>query len=514
MSINKNRKFRFTSGDFVSNSIDETVETTSASVEKPITEFSITRKKPDSNNNSVDSATQRKLQMMAKQAKDNGGNSSGMDTEYLSKIPAYQHNQITIACAGDKVKELKKTMNDEILKTSEDEATTDILTETANDNIVYRNYDMSDIDRYMTNIESMTMLEAISLKNSVTKEVNRLESCHTMIKAVDDLRENFDFVEPGKEPTMMDRKNAGTNADKAVLTANYLDSYGYSESADEFAKLYDAYKPKLDELITALNKHIEECSPLAASTKYMTNDFLKIIDKRINNLTETDTNYAYLSKSLGTLRSAFANRTDITYLKNKMETFVANKNHLKNASRALLGTFSDVSSKMNKNFATKTMHSFIKTMDNIFDEDRYKVLGFLYFLNYVCSNEANSNADAWVKVMVLNISDIDKKIWDLDEMTEFTYLDSIKDNFMPLLNRMCMYFDNRKVKISSSINSQYDILLNWNEPVTEEKSEEVVEEITEPEEPIEEIERVDAEVIGVADTKVTEVIDTDYTTVE
>ena len=45
---------------------------------------------------------------------------------------------IIMQCAGDKVKELKDKMNEEILKTSPNEATTDVLTETANDNIIYK----------------------------------------------------------------------------------------------------------------------------------------------------------------------------------------------------------------------------------------------------------------------------------------------------------------------------------------------------------------------------------------
>ena len=177
---------------------------------------------------------------MVKQNKSNDENISGLDADYLSKIPAKQHNMIIMQCAGDKVKELKDKMNEEILKTSPDEATTDILTETANDNIIYKDYDMSSLDAYMEKIGTMSMLESISLKNSITKELNRLESCHTMVKAVNDLRENFDFAAPGKEPTPMDHKIPGTNVDKQILTANYLDEYGYNKSAEHLNKLYEA----------------------------------------------------------------------------------------------------------------------------------------------------------------------------------------------------------------------------------------------------------------------------------
>ena len=250
-------------------------------------------------------------------------------------------------------------MNEESLKTSPDEATTDILTETANDNIIYKDYDMSSLDAYMEKIGTMSMLESISLKNSITRELNRLESCHTMVKAVDDLRENFDFVAPGKEPTLMDRKMAGTNVDKQILTANYLDEYGYNESAEDFNKLYEAYQPKLEEMITKINAHIDTFSEKAASTQYMTEDFLHIIDKKIRNMNETDINYEHKMKGLKVLKDAFEHRTNLDFLAKKLHLFAANKTHLKNLVKAFEGTFSNFASKLNNSFATRTLLSML-----------------------------------------------------------------------------------------------------------------------------------------------------------
>ena len=513
MSINKNRKFRFKFEDYEDSLIDPDEGSKATSIVKNFNEVKIHDHKAEKSESAqMDKQTQARLSAMAKQAKENGGNSGdpAAYADYLSKIPAKQDNMITMSIAGDKVKELKGKMNDEIKNTSGDNATADILSETANDNIVYKNYDMSDLDKYTECVDSMTMLESISLKNSVTKELNRLESCHTMIKAVSDLRENFDVVAPGKEPTMMDRKAAGTNVDKQILTANYLDEYGYNESAEEFAQLYDAYKPKLEALAKKIDEHIDSCKDKAASTKYMTNDFLHIIDKKINDMKSTDINYEYNLKKLQTLKNAFSNRTDLTFLTNKLKLFIQNKSHLKNLAKAMTGTFSGIASKLNKNFSEKSLSALIKVIDRDFSCDMYYIIPFLYFLDYICTSEAKSNNDVWVKIFVLNMSDINNDIWDLD-MNDSEYEHSVMENLYPMMDTIRDYLILRKVKISSQIIIQHDKLLNW-VPAKTANTEETTETRDEPEE---DIEHVEAEVVdiseahGTFDTTRKEIIDVD-----
>lgn len=488
MHTHKKRKLRFSYSDFVVNSLDSETDSQFESSTKSFKDVIIHDPSAESQGAiQLDSASQAQLAAMAQLAKANGGNSSGLDMDYLTKISAGQHNQITMAIAGDKIKELKINMNEEIQKNSGDTTTADILNETATDHIIYKDYDASKLDQYIEKISSMTMLEAVSLKNSIAKELNRLESCNTMIKAVADLRQNFDVVAPGKTPTMLDRKNAGCDVDKQILAANYLDDYGYSESAEEFTNLYEQYQPKLTELSNALEAHIAECSSKAASTKYMTEDFLHIINKRLDNLSPSDQNYAYLFKSLSILKDAFEHRTEFKVLYETMNCFIQNKTHLKKLAKALKGTFSDIASKLNSNFGPTTMSAFIKFANDCFDQDMYKVLSLLYFLNYVCVSEAKHNGDAWVKVFVLNINDISKGIWDLD-LDSNDYKENANRAFNTNLNKINLYLKKRKIHISSQIQSQYMHLLN-----TETNS----------------IEHVDAEEVGVVDSPIDTVVDTE-----
>lgn len=363
-------------------------------------------------------------------------------------------------------------MTEEIKKTSDESITEDILSTTADDNIVYKNYNMTDIDKYIEKVPSMTMLEAVSLKNSVTKELERLESCHTMVKAVSEIKDNFDPA----------------NVDNKIMTANYLDTYGYEESADEFKNLYNAYQPKLTSLVEAIDKHIAECSKQAASTKYMTNDFLHIIEKKINNMKPTDMNYDYTMKKLQVLKTAFENRTDLTYLSNKLSLFIKNKTHLKNLAKAMNGTFTNIGGKLRSSFTDASLNSFLNGMEAVFGQDRDAVIILIYFLDYVCATEAKTNADSWVKVFVLNITDIRRGIWDMDIHFD-KYLAQVDSALYPQIEEIKKYLASRKSKISSSIYSTYSTLISDIDPKPE-KSEETA--------PVEDdVEHVDAEVVGV-----------------
>lgn len=363
-------------------------------------------------------------------------------------------------------------MTEEIKKTSDESITEDILSTTADDNIVYKNYNMTDIDKYIEKVPSMTMLEAVSLKNSVTKELERLESCHTMVKAVSEIKDNFDPA----------------NVDNKIMTANYLDTYGYEESADEFKNLYNTYQPKLTSLVEAIDKHIAECSKQAASTKYMTNDFLHIIEKKINNMKPTDMNYDYTMKKLQVLKTTFENRTDLTYLSNKLSLFIKNKTHLKNLAKAMNGTFTNIGGKLRSSFTDASLNSFLNGMEAVFGQDRDAVIILIYFLDYVCATEAKTNADSWVKVFVLNITDIRRGIWDMDIHFD-KYLAQVDSALYPQIEEIKKYLASRKSKISSSIYSTYSTLISDIDPKPE-KSEETA--------PVEDdVEHVDAEVVGV-----------------
>ena len=158
---------------------------------------------------------------------------------------------------------------------------------------------------------------------------------------------------------------------------------------------------------------------------------------------------------------------------------------------------------LNKNFSMSTLKEFSNAMEDCFDHDQIKILSLLYFLNYVCASEAKSDNDVWVKVFLLNASDIRKGIWDLDVHWD-TYLANMTDALDPYLDEIKEYITKRKVKINFQILNQYDKILNY---VPEEKKEEESETVEEPEVKEESVETVEAEEVSVTPIANGEIVD-------
>ena len=215
-------------------------------------------------------------------------------------------------------------------------------------------------------------------------------------------------------------------------------------------------------------------------------------------------NYEYTSTRLETLKNAFSHRTDYSFLLNKLRLFTSNKTHMKNLAKAMNGTYSDIAAKLNKNFSPATLKEFINCMEDCFDHDQMKIISLMYFLNYVCTSEAKNNNDVWVKVFLLNISDIRKGIWDLEDDWR-SYLANVCNAFDTYLEMIAKYLIKRKTKISFQILAQYDKVKNY---IPEKKEEKNSEEITEPDD---DTEHVEAEEVGVVPVATGEVVDAEIT---
>lgn len=361
-----------------------------------------------------------------------GGDGKGLPPEYLAKIPAKSHNFMTIDSNTKEVQKMKEDAEKEAIEMAGNLATNEILSEGAEEHIQYEDFDIQVLDSYIDQIDSLSLLECVSLRNRIKPELVRLDSCKKMLNAVEELRDNFDFVEPGKEVTMLDRKGAGKNINKEIMAANYLEQYGFKEDKEEFLTFYDTYQPKFTQLISTLDDRIAAEKENANSTAYITKDMIRVLDKKIDAIKQQDPkahpNKDYYLTRLTTVRKAFANRTDMFYLYNKFNMFFNNKSSVRQMARALKkGTYSDIGGRMRALFTESNLHGFY----NILERCNYSIeemVIFTYFLNRICISEAKTNNDVWVKILVLNFNDIFTGIYDLDVSAD-EYLSSFENLF-------------------------------------------------------------------------------------
>ena len=99
-SKNDNRHFHFQFDSYVTSEIEPSGESKEKGVTLKMKDLSVHLPKEQQRNQAtLRPQDQKRLSVLAKQAKENGGNSS-LSTEYLEKIPAKQHNMITMQSAG------------------------------------------------------------------------------------------------------------------------------------------------------------------------------------------------------------------------------------------------------------------------------------------------------------------------------------------------------------------------------------------------------------------------------
>ncbi len=390
----------------------------------------------------------------------NGQVNNGLSPEYMEKIPPKYHNQITLDCANKKVAQIKAEAQNDITLIAGTPAVSEIIKGTVDDTVVYGEYDTSSIDNYIEKLDSLSLLECVSLKKSITGELSKLESCKTMLDAVDEMRQNFDFNAPGKQVTAMDAKNAGKDINKDIMAANYLDEYGYDKDADEFKQFYATYQPKFTNLIEKIDVKIKSLKELADSTEYLTNDMVTVVDKKLRLLDQNGTNYEYKKVRLERVRDAFANRTNLDYLFNKFKNFAMNKGSVRTMVRAINnGSFSNITDNLRKDFTEDNLNSVIYLMSTVLGFTDKEIICFIYFLNKVCGSEAKTNFNVWVKVFVLNLTDIASGFYDLKVMDRMDYLNEFKLSFA---TNLCDIAMTKTLALTSSMMQGYDHIKNLN----------------------------------------------------
>lgn len=303
------------------------------------------------------------------------------------------------------------------------------------DDALYEKYGLKELDEYIKDIENLSYLELVSLRNQMHGNIERIESCKT---AMDQL------------------KSAAVQLNSAAAMANCLDHYGIDLTADEFYEMYDLYMPKMKQITDLCSINIKGIGPRANSTKYMTGNMILVLEKRLFSLDSTDAANASRIKELTTNIDIYKNRTDFTWIGKKLTNMIQNKKQLRLMAKALTsGTVSDIFGTLAQHFAPVNLGGFVTYLQDRLEYEDGDILALLYCLNRILDVKASGGEETWVKVFVLNISDIMGNIYDLkvtaDELQES--LDSMLNKLLPQATQYL--FGTRKIKINASIMDFY-----------------------------------------------------------
>lgn len=220
---------------------------------------------------------------------------------------------------------------------------------------------------------------------------------------------------------MVDQMKSGSfpGADMQIPLMNALDENGQTDqSAKEFLDQYDDLMAEAERAIqcaeTVLGEYEKET---VNSSQFLANSLCESIENKIDELDKSNhTNKKFIIKRMETIRDAYEDRTDYSYLFNKLRYYyniqAAYKNFTKLGGDGVIKyldkTFGEV-------FNDPKMGKFLAEVTTMVDPvyNLYDVTFFTYWLATIYEKEYASGNFSHPKTLIMNVYDIITGVYDL-----------------------------------------------------------------------------------------------------
>lgn len=293
-------------------------------------------------------------------------------------------------------------------------------TQAEGENIVqYKNYYFGDIEKYMEEIDKLSFIECASLQKSIRRDLDNLEECREVLTTLAQMQD----AEQGKEVDDLSIR---------LAQSNYLsEHYFHDADLDEFNKNYDQNHEALERLLDKLNEKVEN-NPASKSSRLLNEEMIHLLEKNQKALNPEAPNYKFANDKANTVIEAFSNRLDLTYLKDKVTMMMQNKATVRELKKMSRSGGKDLEKGLRKIFSQRQIFNFVNLCHTeVFQDDKTADL-FIAALSKIARNESRSGKNAWVKIVILNFSEIVSEIYDFGDPN--VYFETIRNTFTPILN--------------------------------------------------------------------------------
>lgn len=292
-------------------------------------------------------------------------------------------------------------------------------------------YDFGAFPLYLAKLRHLTFLEKVDLLRRVNAELERWNNLKTALECIEDMK-------------IADTSN------KEIMRINTMARFGFSGTNEEFTKEFLEKEDQLKKIAAVLNVYIDESKEGLGTTSFTTTEMVALMRKRIADQDSNDPGYAESVKHANTLIDIFEHRTDFEFLRNRIEIYLkTNKKNLKRAFGEISGSKMPKCMKtLVRNFGYSTMYRVWYTLIFQFGQNADATFVMMNFLAKLLDTEKKTGASGWAKVFILNMSDIQRDVFDLEDPT--TYLCKIPEHLLkPILDFL------KNNKINSKINPGY-----------------------------------------------------------
>lgn len=293
----------------------------------------------------------------------------------------------------------------------------------AEEHVVYGNYYMTDIDKYLEEIETLSYIECAALRKSVASDLANLEQCKEMLGAL---------------AQMQVAEKTGDDLNVRLAQSNYLsDHYFHDANLDQFNQEYDHNHRSLTVLLEKLDEKMNR-SNCGNSSKALNDEMVTLLEKRIRLLDTENRNYEIIKRRMENSLHPFQRRLDLDPLAQRFYTIFSNKGTVRELKRMAKRGGRDLEKGLRKIFSSRQIDAFIQVVrEEIFTDNQKNRDGitigdyFIATINHIAKADRRDGTNGWVKVMILNCAEIKSGIFDFCPSEE--YFRSVEEKFYPII---------------------------------------------------------------------------------
>lgn len=318
--------------------------------------------------------------------------------------------------------------------------------------------DDNKIQEIENTISSLPFMKAVYYRKYLYYQLKNLDN---MKKTLDSLKEfkasadeNIKKYADGDDDLLKAIYAEEEDVSKKINDANTIDDQleeiDVEKSAEEIYNNYDKYVENINRVLKLVNDHIDKYKEVAQSTSFLNSELISMLNSKLNDLNPNGLNYEFNKNKILKIIDIYNNRLSLDYLDSKLDKFLLiNKKYLnkvfdkKEISLMLSGRRNKLINRLYGVYGRNMVQSVFSTLYKIFDKDILETYLFLAYLLKLLESNKKTADDNWVKIFMLNISDINNNIFDIGDGQE--YLNNVDKVFH---ERIKKYFDSNKNRLA------------------------------------------------------------------
>ena len=325
-------------------------------------------------------------------------------------------------------------------------------------NILSDIIDDSKLEELQNKISTLPFMKAVYYRKYLHYQLKNLDNMKATLDSLNEFKESMDTTiknEIGDNDDFMkaiygNEEDVSKKIDDTNNIDNSLEKIDLDKSAEDIYNNYDKYVENINKVINILNDHINEYKDVAQSTSFLTNELISMLNNKLNELNPNGLNYEYNKNKILKIIDMYNNRLSLDYIDSKLDNFLLiNKKYLnkvfdkKEISLMLSGRRNKIINKLYAIYGRNIIQGVFATLYKIFDNDILETYLFLAYLLKLLETSKKTSDDNWIKIFILNISDINNNIFDIGDGQE--YLNTVDNVFH---ERIKKYFDSNKIRLS------------------------------------------------------------------